>query len=113
MNENLNKVVDFITTTWKQWKKSTADGFQGKDLKDFIPVLFTLPALLDSQTKAGIISEFEGRTPESISALFTYAKSQLPDENDKQFLAILRLVEAVLILIIVLRKPDVPVIPNP
>lgn len=113
MNENLNKVVDFITTTWKQWKKSTADGFQGKDLKDFIPVLFTLPALLDSQTKAAIVSEFEGRTPESITALFTYAKTQLPEENDKQFLAILGIVQAALILQIALRKPAVPVIPSP
>lgn len=108
MNENLNKVVDFLTTAWKQWKKSTLDGFQGRDLKDFIPVLFTIPALVDNESRAQIIADFEARTAESIADLFDYAKTQLPDENDKQFLAILGIVQAGLILQIALRKPALP-----
>lgn len=107
MNENLNKVVDFLATAWKQWKKSTADGFQGKDLIDFLPVLFSLPPLLSNDSKAALKAEWEGRTPESLAALFAHAKTQLPDETDKQFLAILGVVQAGLILQIALKKPDV------
>lgn len=113
MNEQSKKVVDFLATGWKQWKKSTADGFQGKDLIDFLPVLFTLPPLLSNDNKAALKTEWEARTPESIADLFAYAKTQLPDENDKQFLAILGVIQSGLVLQIALRKPAVIPAPIP